>query len=253
MVMKPPKSASDTSAAEPMAKPLPERAHTRGQHHAPARTDQKNRRESRTQREPHPRAHAPMAAVVLPAASSASVISRTAGSMPDISAMPPALSYAHETRAHGNGTAAPPLSLHIAFPPSPPLRERGHVRRWVHRHRWSGRSTWWTECLRTGRGAVLSALCIAFTIASHTEHKADTAMRTRLRICNARTESAHGNAVHAGEREAHVHRHCTRTHIRARNEQKKNGRDQKTELKNGWPTAATCLPARQHTGTMTLL
>ena len=51
-----PNSASDTSAAEPMAKPLP------------------------------------MAAVVLPAASSASVRSRMSSPMPAISAMPPALS-----------------------------------------------------------------------------------------------------------------------------------------------------------------
>ena len=51
-----PKSASDTSAAEPMAKPLP------------------------------------IAAVVLPAASSASVLSRTDDGSSTISAMPPALS-----------------------------------------------------------------------------------------------------------------------------------------------------------------
>ncbi len=54
--MKAPKSASDTSAAEPIAKPFP------------------------------------MAAVVLPAASRASVFSRTAGGSSTISAMPPALS-----------------------------------------------------------------------------------------------------------------------------------------------------------------
>ena len=55
-VMKAPNNASDTSAAEPMAKPLP------------------------------------IAAVVLPAASSASVLSRTADGISHISAMPPALS-----------------------------------------------------------------------------------------------------------------------------------------------------------------
>ena len=55
-VTKAPKRASDTSAAEPMAKPLP------------------------------------MAAVVLPAASSASVLSRTDEGSSTISAMPPALS-----------------------------------------------------------------------------------------------------------------------------------------------------------------
>jgi hypothetical protein len=55
-VTKPPKRASETSAAEPMAKPLP------------------------------------MAAVVLPAASSASVLSRTSAGSSDISAIPPALS-----------------------------------------------------------------------------------------------------------------------------------------------------------------
>mmetsp|Transcript_957 Transcript_957/g.3021 ORF Transcript_957/g.3021 Transcript_957/m.3021 type:complete len:255 (+) Transcript_957:490-1254(+) len=55
-VTKPPKSASETSAAEPIAKPLP------------------------------------IAAVVLPAASSASVLSRTCAGNSAISAMPPALS-----------------------------------------------------------------------------------------------------------------------------------------------------------------